>query len=40
MIATIVTVTLEPAGLPKGSGYTIGFAVMAVVLVVAALAAR
>jgi EmrB/QacA subfamily drug resistance transporter len=38
VMASIVTAKLEPSGLPTGSGYTTGFAVMAVVLVVAALA--
>jgi nitrate/nitrite transporter NarK len=37
-MASIVTAKLEPSGLPTGSGYTTGFAVMAGVLVVAALA--
>jgi MFS family permease len=36
VMASIVTAKLEPSGLPTGSGYTTGFAVMAVVLVVAA----
>ncbi len=39
VMASIVTSQLAPSGLPKESGYTIGFAVMAVALVVAALAA-
>jgi EmrB/QacA subfamily drug resistance transporter len=38
VMASIVTAQLQPSGLPKGSGYTTGFAVMAAVLVVAALA--
>jgi len=38
VMASIVTARLEPSGLPKESGYTIGFAVMAAGLVVAALA--
>jgi EmrB/QacA subfamily drug resistance transporter len=38
VMASIVTARLEPSGLPKESGYTTGFAIMAVVLVVAALA--
>ncbi len=38
VMATIVTAQLEPSGLPKESGYTIGFAVMAAGLLVAALA--
>ncbi len=38
VMASIVTAHLEPSGLPKGSGYTTGFAVMAAVLVVGALA--
>jgi len=38
VMASIVTAQLEPSGLPAGSGYTTGFAVMAVVLLVAALA--
>ncbi len=38
VMASIVTSQLEPSGLPKESGYTIGFAVMAVGLVLAALA--
>jgi MFS family permease len=37
-MASIVTAKLEPSGLPVESGYTAGFAVMAAVLVVAALA--
>jgi hypothetical protein len=37
-MASIVTSQLEPSGLPKESGYTIGFAVMAGGLVLAALA--
>jgi EmrB/QacA subfamily drug resistance transporter len=37
-MASIVTSRLEPSGLPKESGYTIGFAVMAAALVLAALA--
>ncbi|MGH3211634.1 MAG: MFS transporter [Trebonia sp.] len=37
-MASIVTANLEPSGLPTGAGYTTGFAVMAGVLVVAALA--
>jgi MFS family permease len=39
VMASIVTSQLAPSGLPEESGYTIGFAVMAVALVVAALAA-
>jgi EmrB/QacA subfamily drug resistance transporter len=38
VMASIVTSRLEPSGLPKESGYTIGFAVMATGLVLAALA--
>jgi MFS family permease len=38
VMASIVTSQLEPSGLPKESGYTIGFAVMAGGLVLAALA--
>ncbi len=38
MMASIVTSQLAPSGLPKESGYTIGFAVMAGSLVLAALA--
>ncbi len=38
VMASIVTSQLEPSGLPKESGYTIGFAVMAAALVLAALA--
>jgi len=38
VMASIVTAKLEPSGLPAGSGYTTGFAVMAAVLVVAAVA--
>jgi EmrB/QacA subfamily drug resistance transporter len=38
VMASIVTAQLEPSGLPKESGYTTGFAVMAGVLVVAVLA--
>ncbi len=38
VMASIVTSQLEPSGLPKESGYTIGFAVMAAGLVLAALA--
>jgi EmrB/QacA subfamily drug resistance transporter len=37
-MASIVTAKLEPTGLPAESGYTTGFAIMAAVLVVAALA--
>jgi len=37
-MASIVTSRLEPSGLPKESGYTIGFAVLAAALVLAALA--
>jgi len=37
-MASIVTSRLEPSGLPKESGYTIGFAVMAAALALAALA--
>jgi EmrB/QacA subfamily drug resistance transporter len=39
VMASIVTAKLEPSGLPTQSGYTTGFAVMAAVLVMAALAA-
>ncbi len=39
VMASIVTAQLEPSGLPKESGYTTGFAIMAGVLVVAVLAA-
>jgi EmrB/QacA subfamily drug resistance transporter len=39
VMASIVTSQLEPTGLPKESGYTTGFAVMAGGLLVAALAA-
>jgi hypothetical protein len=35
-MASIVTAKLEPTGLPVESGYTTGFAIMAVVLIVAA----
>jgi MFS family permease len=38
VMASIVTSQLEPSGLPRGSGYTTGFAVMAGGLVLAALA--
>src|ERR1700758_1741735 len=38
VMASIVTAKLEPSGLPTESGYTTGFGVMAVVLVMAALA--
>jgi MFS family permease len=38
VMASIVTAKLEPSGIPVQSGYTTGFAIMAVVLVVAALA--
>ena len=38
VMASIVTAKLEPSGLPEASGYTTGFAIMAAVLVVAALA--
>jgi EmrB/QacA subfamily drug resistance transporter len=38
VMASIVTAKLEPSGLPVQSGYTIGFGIMAGVLVVAALA--
>ena len=38
VMASIVTSQLEPSGLPKESGYTTGFAVMAGRLVLAALA--
>jgi EmrB/QacA subfamily drug resistance transporter len=38
VMASIVTSQLEPSGLPKESGYTTGFAVMAAGLVLAALA--
>jgi MFS family permease len=39
LMASIVTARLEPSGLPKESGYTIGFAVLAGGLVLAAVAA-
>ena len=39
LMASIVTSHIEPSGLPKESGYTIGFAVLAVALLIAALAA-
>jgi EmrB/QacA subfamily drug resistance transporter len=39
LMASIVTAQLAPSGLPKESGYTIGFAVLAGGLVLAALAA-
>jgi hypothetical protein len=39
VMASIVTASLQPSGLPNESGYTIGFAVMAVGLVLAAVAA-
>jgi MFS family permease len=38
VMASIVTSQIEPSGLPKEVGYTIGFAVMAGALVLAALA--
>jgi hypothetical protein len=38
VMASIVTSQLAPSGLPKEAGYTIGFAVMALGLLVAALA--
>ena len=38
VMASIVTSQLQPSGLPKESGYTIGFAVMAAGLALAALA--
>src|ERR1700689_815230 len=38
VMASIVTSRLEPTGLPKESGYTTGFAVMACGLLLAALA--
>jgi len=38
VMASIVTSQLGPSGLPKESGYMIGFAVMAAGLVLAALA--
>lgn len=38
VMASIVTSQLEPSGLPKGAGYTTGFAVLAGGLVLAALA--
>ena len=38
VMASIVTSQLGPSGLPKESGYTVGFAVMAGALVLAALA--
>jgi hypothetical protein len=37
-MASIVTSRLQPSGLPVESGYTIGFAVMAAGLVLAAVA--
>ena len=39
LMASIVTSHVEPSGLPKESGYTVGFAILAATLVVAALAA-
>jgi MFS family permease len=39
LMASIVTARLESNGLPRESGYTIGFAVLAVGMVLAALAA-
>ncbi len=38
VMASIVTSQIEPSGLPKEAGYTIGFAVMAGALVLAAVA--
>ncbi len=38
VMASIVTAPLEPSGLPKASGYTAGFAVLAAGLAIAALA--
>ena len=38
VMASIVTSQLEPSGLPREAGYTIGFAVMGAGLVLAALA--
>jgi EmrB/QacA subfamily drug resistance transporter len=38
LMASIVTARLGPAGLPKASGYTVGFAMLAGCLVLAALA--
>ncbi|GID29400.1 MFS transporter [Paractinoplanes brasiliensis] len=39
LMASVVTSQLMPSGLPEKSGYTLGFAAMAVVLVLAAVAA-
>jgi predicted MFS family arabinose efflux permease len=39
MMASIVTARLEPAGFPRESGYVIGFATLAVILLGAAVAA-
>jgi hypothetical protein len=39
LMASIVTSKIEPSGLPKESGYTIGFAMLAGALIIAALAA-
>ncbi len=39
LMASIVTSRVEPSGLPKESGYTVGFAILAATLVIAALAA-
>jgi EmrB/QacA subfamily drug resistance transporter len=39
MMASIVTARLEPSGLPRESGYVIGFATLAAILVFAAVAA-
>ena len=38
VMASIVTARLQPAGLPRESGYTAGFTMLAVALVLAALA--
>jgi EmrB/QacA subfamily drug resistance transporter len=38
LMASIVTSRLQPSGLPEQSGYTIGFAIMAAALLLAALA--
>jgi EmrB/QacA subfamily drug resistance transporter len=39
MMASIVTARLEPSGFPRESGYVIGFATLAAILLVAAVAA-
>ena len=39
LMASIVTSRVEPSGLPAESGYTVGFAMLAAAVVVAALAA-